>query len=456
MSEHGTLFIMRKPIRHLSGRFAVWLLAGGFGFGVYSVYRWAEPSPASLAAAMSSAPANPINLELEEASFENYADGRKNWALLAGRIILERPPNGGAANSLQSAEIVDIRDGKLYGGVASGHNQKVVAPMTALPSLMTQASVDSSAGPPTATFSAQHGYYSVNNAAGIPSDMLLSYTVQWQFRLLGDVKIRTREGYRLNAPAITIVELFHRRTGRLERQMLCDQGARVVAKGANLLANRARYSDSAQTVECLGGVRGALGKDSVQAETMYWSLKQNTLRCPDSVSGLWQNTNYTAQDVLIDVTRQAYTGKNLDMQLNQNLTSKMAAGSLGLILATGIASQGQAPASNTVKNAKVSPVSTPPLGYLLFHSKVWSSDSKTSITTGHDFEYKNGSRVITGDNCRYDQSVHDSHILDADGHLVMDEPEHHVTAQKVHVDEKQALAILTGGVVLTLKPAPNA
>ena len=42
--------------------------------------------------------------------------------------------------------------------------------------------------------------------------------------------------------------------------------------------------------------------------------------------------------------------------------------------------------------------------------------------------------------------------MDADGHLVMDDPEHHGTCQKAHVEESKALAVLTGDVVLTLKP----
>ena len=78
-----------RPVRVLRQAFA-WLLAAAFCGGVYRVYRWAEPSPASIAAILSPSPVSNVSLELEDAAFENFADGKKNWSLWAKRIALER------------------------------------------------------------------------------------------------------------------------------------------------------------------------------------------------------------------------------------------------------------------------------------------------------------------------------------------------------------------------------
>ena len=449
--------LARRALRLGSG----WMAAGILAFGVYRVYKWAEPSAQSLAAVLSPAPASSINLELEDADFENFAGGAKNWSLKAGRILLERM-GGSAANSLQSADIENIREGRLFampeaggrGGAnafspfASSQAHGSDTPPSNAPAsdantaqtsttqtnaAMTQASADAGAGPITATFSAQHGRYTVGVTDGLPPDLLLTYSVQWQFRLTGDVKIRTREGYELNAPTIVIMELFNRRTSKAERQMLCEQGATVRAKGASMQANQARYNDASQTVECLGGMRGTLQKDTIQAERCYWSFKDNTIRCPDAVSGVWQDTRYTAQDVTIDVSRHIYTGKKMTMQLSGNAASKMAMVSLGLVMASGVVSKGQQPPP-------------PKFGNMKFDGRF---HSQSGISDGQEFTYTAGSRVITGDNAHYDQN---KGILDASGHLVMDDPENHVTGQKAHVDEKAGLATLNGNVVLISKP----
>ena len=124
--RRGTLSVMSKPIqaRQISRSLAAWTLVAGFGFGVYRAYRWAEPSPASLNAVLSAHPVNNINLQLDGVAFENFANGAKNWSLWAGSIILERPPIGSAPNSLQSADIEDIRDGKLFPANQKGRKEE--------------------------------------------------------------------------------------------------------------------------------------------------------------------------------------------------------------------------------------------------------------------------------------------------------------------------------------------
>lgn len=446
-----------------------WLLGAAVLFGIYRVYRWAEPSPSSIAAVLSPTAVSNVSLELEEANFENYAEGKKNWSLWARRISLERQ-NGGVPNSLQAATIDDIRDGKLFssplgekekrrnGEEETGHrdsstlNPGIHPEGRAQPSTsstLTQSGSDSDPGLPAATFSAQHGRYLVGSAEGLPVEMQFTYAVQWQFQLTGDVKIRTREGHQFHAPAILILELYNRKTGKAERHMLCNQGGEIKAKGATVQANQARYDEKNQTVECLGGVHAQLQQDSVQGEHFYWALKDNALRSPDKVTGIWQGCAYTASDILIDANQQVYQGKKFSMQLNGKTASKLAAGSLGLVMTTGLVSSGQTPSGAKTPSSGVTGAAQGDNDLAVFDGDDFKSVTKTQISTAHHFTYTRGSRVITGDNGRYDKK---NHILDADGHMVMDDPEHHGTCQKAHVEESKALAVLTGDVVLTLKP----
>ncbi len=347
--RHGKLHLMSKKISNNSSwrspsRFArqviragfAWSGAGCFAFGVYCVYRWAAPSAQSLAAVLTPPQGSSVNLELEDAAFENFAGGAKNWSLKAGRILLERNAGSGAT-SLQSADIEDIREGSLFAapegggsGEQSGHtpvrafSSHASASDVARPGLdaaMTQSGADASAGLMTATFSAQHGRYVIGATEGLPSELLLAYAVQWQFRLTGNVKIRTREGYQLNAPSILILELFNRHTAKVERQMLCEQGAQVRAKGASLQANQARYNAASQTVECLGGVHGAMQKDSIQGDSMHWSLKDNIIRCPESASGIWQGAPFTAFNLTLDVKRHRYQGSQATFEFSEDTLS---------------------------------------------------------------------------------------------------------------------------------------
>jgi lipopolysaccharide export system protein LptA len=79
----------------------------------------------------------------------------------------------------------------------------------------------------------------------------------------------------------------------------------------------------------------------------------------------------------------------------------------------------------------------------------WKHDDATGIDTGRNFRYVEGDTTVTGAAARYNDRTK---LLDAEGNLVMEDPKHRVTAEKANVDRKKKLAILTGSVVLTLKP----
>lgn len=77
-------------------------------------------------------------------------------------------------------------------------------------------------------------------------------------------------------------------------------------------------------------------------------------------------------------------------------------------------------------------------------------DQRTGITTGHKIWYREADMTLYGDNGRYNKKTR---VLEAEGNLSLDDPKHHVSANRAHVDNSETkLAIITGSVVLTLKP----
>ena len=79
------------------------------------------------------------------------------------------------------------------------------------------------------------------------------------------------------------------------------------------------------------------------------------------------------------------------------------------------------------------------------------SSEKSGIARGTNVVYVEGDMKFTGMTAVYNKN---SKELDAQGNLVLDDPKHHVTGDKSHVDRKKQLAIIKGNVVITLKPTP--
>lgn len=96
-------------------------------------------------------------------------------------------------------------------------------------------------------------------------------------------------------------------------------------------------------------------------------------------------------------------------------------------------------------------VDDPKRKYVGLEGAEWTVDEKTGITTARDFTYTEDDMVVTGAKARYNKNTS---VLDANGNLVLDDPKHHVTGDKAHVDNsrKAKLAIFTGSVVIVLKP----
>jgi hypothetical protein len=79
----------------------------------------------------------------------------------------------------------------------------------------------------------------------------------------------------------------------------------------------------------------------------------------------------------------------------------------------------------------------------------WKHDEQTQVDVGRDFTYREKDMTITGERARYDGKAK---VLDASGNLVLDDPQHHLTADKGHIERNKKLAIFTEHVVMVLKP----
>ncbi len=78
--------------------------------------------------------------------------------------------------------------------------------------------------------------------------------------------------------------------------------------------------------------------------------------------------------------------------------------------------------------------------------------AKTGIAKGKNVVYTEGNMKFTALTAVYNDNTRQ---LDAQGNLELDDPKHHVTGDKSHVDRKKQQAIITGGVIITLKPTPQ-
>src|SRR5579871_418215 len=76
-------------------------------------------------------------------------------------------------------------------------------------------------------------------------------------------------------------------------------------------------------------------------------------------------------------------------------------------------------------------------------------DEDTNMMSGTDFTFTRDDMVVTGKKAQHNN---DTLVLDAEGNLVVDDLKHHVTGDKAHIERKKALAVITGNVVIVLKP----
>jgi len=103
---------------------------------------------------------------------------------------------------------------------------------------------------------------------------------------------------------------------------------------------------------------------------------------------------------------------------------------------------------------KLKPMNDPQaddLDHFSGYNAIW--DINTKIETADNFTYRSKDTVITGAKVRHNTKLK---ILDAEGKLALDDPKHHMTGDKAHVEEDKKLAVFDGNVMLVMKPEETA
>jgi len=288
-----------------------------FAVAVYFAYRWAGPLQ-NWTPPVRNGGGGSVTIRLTDTPFAAYIDGARTWSIHAGQVDILRLPNA-ALTSVQSATILDIRNGTLY--------EPPARPMTnggALTARVMEAGAPArNSGLVAATFHAKRGHYSAGLLEAIPPDLDMLYTTQWQFRLEGDVVFQTRSHDVLTAPSMTIYNLVSRKTGRPEQRVVCDKGARMTHKGIELTANTMRYNPKERTVDCYSGVRGVYKQGSVQSERVYWSLDNEILRCPETATGKIQDMPFQAEGITLDVKHHKDYVRRVHINVNSNSINRI-------------------------------------------------------------------------------------------------------------------------------------
>ncbi len=130
------------------------------------------------------------------------------------------------------------------------------------------------------------------------------------------------------------------------------------------------------------------------------------------------------------------------------MRTKIGIATLGLVSAMGWAS-GQKPPPKPPAAAPKD-FAKPNEAFADFDAVDPNVNNKTGITTGRDFTYKEEDTVVTGRKVRQDRNI--KHLF-GEGELVLDNLKQHVVGDKADVDYgKKGLAIITGSVIITIKP----
>lgn len=285
-------------------------------------YRWAEHQRAHPGAPPPITTGSNVTVRLQNASFQGYTAGQLAWTLRAAEIVLQRVPGGSLAN-VASADLRDIREGRLY-NIPADVTVSLPSPGSHVPPVARNAASHSLLLPPpagltpAATFHARYGRYAVGAAQTLPPEMDLLYTAQWHLLLGGDVELRTRRGDRLQAERMTVMELMHRRTWRLERRVFCEANVVVHSGDVEVRSPRAEFTPRDRMITCTDGVSIAYRQNILRAERLIWLLEEQAVHCPETVQGSLQGTAFTAQRVAIDLKRRRLQAARIHLQIPED------------------------------------------------------------------------------------------------------------------------------------------
>ena len=230
----------------------------------------------------------------EDFTVSNIQDGGLTWYLHAGSVDIDPQPNAGLG-AIRNATISKITDGKIF-----------EVPKTPLPPISADSSLRP-AGKVAATFKANQGSYALGNLMTPPSDLESSISVVWQFNLTGDVEFATSGGDKMTSQSLIIYNLAKKGGGKPFLRIVCDNGAKITRNKIQAVANRVRYQPSDGVVECLGGVRCVFDHGTMQTERAFWNLKDEILRCPDTASGKYDDSEFILTESVFDMKHEIRT-----------------------------------------------------------------------------------------------------------------------------------------------------
>lgn len=302
---------MRKSWRIVFGGAAGLLLTAG----IVLLYVWAEPHPSAMRFPFAGKSNAAYTMRMENMAFTNFVNGHKSWSVNAKRLDVERDPFG-AFSSIHNATLAGISNGALYSAAPDNRPQHV-----------SFSSRDSSLHPeqPVARFRADQGRFTLNPTEAPSADISLNDRVIWQFTLSHNVVFTTRDGDQFKTDAMTIAQVTAQTGGNEHQRIVCDSGATIQHQGVIVQANQVRFSPQDRQVECLGGVRVRSKLDTLQAERLFWSFADQTLRCPEAATGVVRGAPFTATNVTIDTRRHQISANHVQGELRMENTSLSSA-----------------------------------------------------------------------------------------------------------------------------------
>ena len=283
---------------------------------LFFVYRWAEPDPNALKHPLIMGVKSNVSIRIDNGSYEASADGRNLWKVSAKRIEVERMP-GASLTEAQAANLEGITDGQLYGLPPELGSKWKTEQKPYFSSPMTPEK-------PDVTFRADAGRYALNDTDPLPAELTLLYRAKWQLKLTGNVVIKTVAGDTLTAPNLTMLELERARDRKIERRLLCPQGAVILVKREKnkplrLTANTLRFNPDERTLEGLKGIAVELTEGNLQTEHLYFSLKEEVLFLPENSSGRLNGAEFTAENMTLNLKEGRYRGKSIQLRYPEDL-----------------------------------------------------------------------------------------------------------------------------------------
>ncbi len=386
---------------------------------VFAVYRWAAPPKLAFSNISNGGEHQVITLHNSE--FRHVVDGHVQWQLTADLVAAKRPASG-VTHMIANAVLNNI------------HNAKVFAPPSS-----TRGTSKEDARPAMA-FSAGTGAYSVGASGVLGSDIAKYGLAQWNFTLSSGVRLSTAQREQITAPSLSLVQYISRQTGKVQQEVICQQGATISKGTTSVHAVNLHYHPSLQSASASDGVtitiRPSKGKQSVfNTSTAFWTLRDSTVRCPNQVTGMLDGYAITANNVSLNAKVHTIAANSASINMEAVPSHENIPGAQ--------------PANSPGKSPHTKGNSTPLAGYAIVTFNPLSGNQSKGLYRGYNFTYVHKDETAKGDYAVWNSR---DQLLTAKGHLVYDSNDYGATCSSAQVNRRTHERIFEGTVILTIKP----